>query len=272
MERLTLEETHSALLGILTEFDRVCREHDLKYSLAYGTLLGAVRHKGFIPWDDDVDVVMPRPEYERFYSLVKEGKIKFGDQFFLSEDRGKKAFYPFLKLMDKNYSIKRWSQREVPYLYIDIFQVDGAPSEPSAIKKLFRKRLKYCAIMALARWAVPEHKWMLILRALGLPFYLGATIYGNSRAANKINALSAKHDFHTSELCGGFSFGTNKWLLPRDKFCNYVDLEFEGHLFKGIADWDAWLTARYGIDYMTPPPENKRWQHNLKVYRSETSN
>ncbi len=263
----TIDEIHSALLGILTEFDRVCRENDLRYSLAYGTLIGAVRHKGFIPWDDDVDVVMPRPDYEKLYSLVKEGKIKLGSQFVLTEDRGKKAFYSFMKLMDTTYTLKRWSQKEVPYLYIDIFQIDGAPSEQADVDKLYHKCLKYSAIMALARWAVPEHKWMLILRALGFPVYLGATIYGMSRAANKINMLAAKNDFDTCERSGRFSFGTARWTLPRESFCNYVDLEFEGHLFRGIADWDQWLTMIYG-DYMTPPPEGKRWQHNLKVYRT----
>ena len=63
MKRLTLEELHDALLEILVEIDKVCREHGLRYTLAAGTLLGAIRHKGFIPWDDDADIYMPRPDY-----------------------------------------------------------------------------------------------------------------------------------------------------------------------------------------------------------------
>ena len=264
MRALTLEETHGALLEILVKFDEICKEHGLPYSLAFGTLLGAVRHKGFIPWDDDVDVVMPRPDYERFYDMVQSGEIDLGDRFVLSADRGKKAFYPFLKLMDKTRPIKRWSQKEVPYLYIDIFPLDGAPQEEKKLKKLRKKSFKYSAIMALARWAVPEHRWMLIFRVLGFPFYLGATLYGMSRAARKAAELAQKTKYEESENCAVFCFDPDRWLLPREAFTQYTELPFDGYNFQAVAAWDEWLTLCYG-DYMTPPPQNKQFKHNLKV-------
>ncbi len=261
---LSLEETHTALLGILIKFDEICKKHGLEYSIAYGTLIGAVRHKGFIPWDDDVDVVMTRPEYERFYQMVKSGEIDLGERFALSEDRGKEAFYPFLKLMDKRYSIERFSQREVPYLYVDIFPLDGVPEEEAKLEKARKKRLKYSAILALARWAVPEKKWMLILRALGFPFYLGCALYGMPRAVKKANENALSYAFEESENCSLMCFDREMWLLPRECFTRFCDIQFEGHTFRAIEDYDRWLKAVYG-DYMTPPPENKRVKHNLRV-------
>ena len=142
MKRLTLDEMHEALLGILSEFDRVCREHDLKYTLAAGTLLGAIRHKGFIPWDDDVDVYMPRPEYEKFRKLVLEGNV-LSEHFTLSKDRGKGTYYPFLKLMDDRYPIKCPNHIEVPYLFLDIFPVDGMPSSAAEREKVYKKERKW---------------------------------------------------------------------------------------------------------------------------------
>lgn len=267
MKTLTLEETHAALLEILVKFDEICREHGLKYSLAYGTLIGAVRHKGFIPWDDDLDVVMPRPDYERFYNMVQSGEIDLGERFVLSADRGKKAFYPFFKLMDKNYCVKRWSQKEVPYLYLDIFPLDGAPKGEKAIKKAFSRRLKYCGICALTRWAVPEKKWMLILRGLLFPFYLGCVIYGAPRASRKANRNAMANSFETSEYCGAFSFGTVKWVMKSEKFAHLIELPFEGKQFLAIEDYDEWLTLIYG-DYMQLPPENKRITHGMKVWKN----
>ena len=124
MKRLHLEEIHQALIGLLDEFDRICREYNLNYSLSYGTLLGAVRHKGFIPWDDDADVNMPRPDYEKFLELAKNGAL--GEHFCISKDRGKGTYYSFTKLMDKRYPIHCPNHIEVKYLFLDIFQIGRA--------------------------------------------------------------------------------------------------------------------------------------------------
>ena len=268
MERLTLEQTHEALLGILIEFDRVCRENGLHYSLAFGTLIGAIRHKGFIPWDDDVDVIMPRPDYDKLYELVKSGQIKLSEHFLLSEDRGKKAFYPFFKMMDDRYAVKSWSHIEVPYLFVDIFPIDGAPTGEKAREKLYKRRLHYSGVCALARWAVPENKWSVLLRFVLFPFYLGCTIYGKARASRKANYYALQNNFETCEYGSTFNFGTKKWVLKRDQFLNLIEVPFEGHSFYAIADYDEWLRMIYG-DYMQPPKEGKRISHSLRVCRRE---
>ena len=99
MQELTLREIQLAELEILIEFDRICKLHNLKYSLAAGTLLGAIRHKGFIPWDDDIDVCMPRPDYEKFIELFRSSVNTA--KFDMSSDRGAQAPYPFVKMLHK---------------------------------------------------------------------------------------------------------------------------------------------------------------------------
>lgn len=266
MERLTLEETHSALLGILTEFDRVCREHDLKYSLAYGTLLGAVRHKGFIPWDDDVDVVMPRPEYERFYSLIKDGTIVFGEHFVLAEDRGKKAEYPFLKLMDDRYLLKSRTHLEVKHPYVDVFPVDGYSEEKG--KKLHRKFMVLDFCVDMTRWYILDKWWLYVLRVLCFWWYIPFFIWGRRHIIAKINRIAQKYPFEEHERVDCTSWGATSDPVPRSYYDSYCELEFEGKKFYAVSAWDEWLTNRYG-DYMVPPPQKKqKLTHCTKIYKN----
>lgn len=259
---LSSDEIHSALLNILVEFDRICRKHQLRYSLAYGTLIGAVRHKGFIPWDDDIDVLMPRPDYEKFRELARNGELS--EHFLISEDRGKKAFYPFIKVMDDRYRIETHTTREVPFLFLDVFPLDGAPETEKEIKRKFARRKFYNAMEAGARWAVPERKRYLILRLVGLPFYLFGTLYGNAHACNKAWKNAIKDDYDRCDKCAVFVFCYSKAVMDKRMFSELTELEFEGKKFLAISAYDEFLKKVYG-NYMTPPPPSKRKSHTFKV-------
>lgn len=269
MTYLTLPEIHEALLAILVEFDRVCRENGLRYSLAYGTLLGAVRHKGFIPWDDDVDVVMPRPDYEKLYALGKEGA--FREPFFLTEDRGKKAFYPFMKLLDGRYRIKSSSHIEVPNLYLDIFPVDGVPEcNKKQRKKLYNKELFYGFVVTMNLWYVFSDRWWgYILRPFFFWFYPIWMCYGRARAVRKLRTLLLKYPFEECDMCDCRAWGRTMDDIPRSYYENLTEVEFEGHKFYAFAEYDRYLSVRYG-NYMELPPVNKRQTHHIKTYRVET--
>ena len=267
---LSLDGIHEGLLGILVEFDRVCKEHNLCYSLMGGTLLGAVRHKGFIPWDDDIDVMMPRPDYERLYRLVQSGTVKFNEHFLLSEDRGKKAFYPFLKLMDDRYRIKSTTHVEVPFLYIDIFPIDGVPDLPEKdLEKMRRKRVFCQFVVCMTQWYVFSPKWWgYVLRVLLFWFYPIWICYGRARAIRKEQALLAKYPYEKYERCGHLSWSPRRREMDRKIFDSMCELEFEGHHFRAMTEWDGWLTDYYG-NYMKIPPVRKRMTHSLKVIKSE---
>lgn len=262
MQQLSLKEIHSALLEILVEFDRVCRENDLKYTLDYGTLLGAVRHKGFIPWDDDVDVSMPRSDYEKFYALVTSGKIKLKDHFEISSDRGKNAVYPFLKLMDKRYKLKCYSHVEVPYLYMDIFPIDGVPDLPDKeLKKLRKKEAWYNFIVGTTKWYTFNSRFGFIAWVFGFWFYLPFVCYGRARAIRKLRRLLLKYSDEECSRVDCRAWGTVYYLVSKECFENYCEIEFEGKKFMSVSDWDQRLTSRYG-NYMTPPPVSKQKTHH----------
>ncbi len=260
-----MDEVHGVLLGLLTEFDRVCRENGLRYSLAYGTLLGAVRHKGFIPWDDDVDVIMPRPDYEKLYELGKQGV--FGEKYALSEDRGKKALYPFMKLLDLGCRIRSTSHIEVPYLYLDIFPADGVPAcTPKERKKLYHKELFCNFVVSMNLWYIFADRWWgYVLRPFFFWFYLIWMCYGRARAIGRLRKLLLKYPFEECEMSDNRSWGQTLDDVPKSYYDDLIELDFEGHKFFGFAEYDKFLTIRYG-DYMTPPPPRKRQTHHLKAY------
>ena len=266
---LSLDKVQEGLLGILIEFDRVCREYNLCYTLMGGTLLGAVRHKGFIPWDDDIDVLMPRPDYERLYALLHDGTIKLSEHYLFSEDRGKKAPYPFIKMMDDRYHIKSWTHVEVPYLFVDVFPADGVPDLPEKkLAKIHRTELFYNFVVSMTKWYVFSDKWWgYVLRVFLFWFYPIWIIYGKNRAIKKLHKLLLKYPYEEYELCDHRSWGMRKNPVSKKIFDSIGELEFEGHMFCAINDWDMWLTRYYG-NYMKLPPESKRKTHNLKVVKT----
>ncbi len=270
MKYLTIDEIHGALLGMLTEFDRVCRAHGLRYSLAYGTLLGAARHKGFIPWDDDVDVMMPRPDYEKLYALMKSGEAGLSPHFWISDDREKGALYPFMKLVDDRFTVKSSSHIEIKNLYLDIFPADGVPDvSPKERKKMFRKELFCNFVISMNLWYVFADKWWgYVIRPFFFWFYLIWMCYGKKRAIRRIRGLLLKFPFEECEMCDNRAWGQTMDDIPKSYYDDLIEMEFEGHKFFGFAEYDKFLTIRYG-DYMTPPPPKKRQTHHLKVYRNE---
>ena len=119
MENTLQIDIKKICLDILVEFDAFCRKNNLKYSLAYGTAIGAVRHSGYIPWDDDIDVMMPRSDYEKLLSIFSnDGNYK------LFNDSMPDYYYQYAKIVDVNYPIKEFNRKEkLMGLWIDIFPV-----------------------------------------------------------------------------------------------------------------------------------------------------
>lgn len=268
MRQLSKNEIQQCELNILVEFDAFCKENGLTYSLVGGTLLGAVRHKGFIPWDDDIDVGMPRYDYERFMSLVKARDYKLSDKFFVLPDRGRDASLPYAKVIDKTTSVPPEVEAKTESLWIDVFPFDGCPADAKKAKKLFKKAKHYRHIIVYNHFKFSHFKG--IKKPLYMLYSIYARTFGLQRAINKLHKLACSCPCKNAERVAGVVWGLYGMgeIISGNSFEQTVELEFEGKCFSAIHNWDEYLTGLYG-DYMTPPPENKRQSHKLIAYINE---
>ena len=261
---LTLDELQYELLEMLLKFDTFCKEHELRYSLDSGTLLGAVRHKGFIPWDDDLDVNMPRPDYERLLSIQSE----LPEGFYIVNAKNSRFAYGFSKLCTDAIRAQEPSYEGSvdEMLWIDIFPTDGLPSndvEADMVWKRVRKTTKRNV------WDSVNHQSEQGIRKVikivgGTLFRLGKP---QERMLSAISEAASNPGYENAERVGCFVGSEDKfWSLPKDAYEKTVTLEFEGHMLPCMSCWDEFLTKLYG-DYMQLPPETQRQTHCLKAWR-----
>lgn len=268
VKELSLREIQLAELEILIEFDRICKLNNLKYSLAAGTLLGAIRHKGFIPWDDDIDVCMPRPDYEKFIDLFSGSADT--DKFDLSSDSGKNARYPFVKMLNKDVFIEEKGFKEVDYVWIDIFPMDGLPDNTEKATKILKKTKFYRSLIIVSKYKSARYYKGKYSR---LKFYLAriyAKLYGEKRLIKNSIKFAKRYPYETAEYIGNViwgAYGIGERVL-KTEFLETLNCQFENCEFEIMSCWDNHLKKIYG-DYMQLPPAEKRTVHGIKAYRAE---
>ncbi len=242
-------------LEMLVEVKRICNKNHIKYSLIGGTLLGAIRHKGYIPWDDDADVGMLREDYEKF-RIVCESELD-ADKFYFQDDRNTEGYrWGYGKLRRKNTLFMRENQSHLDFgqeVFIDIFPLDFAPDN-TLLRKL---HAFHCFCIRKILWApvgarVEKNifkKWVykVLERIPKECIYSHYYKYINSRNSSntvRLNLFPTRRPY-------GFAIAFFKEL---------VDVMFEGENFPGSKYFDAYLTIKYG-DYMKLPPEEERKVH-----------
>ena len=258
------------ILSILKEFISICKDNNLTYYALGGTLLGAVRHKGFIPWDDDIDIGMPREDYEKF---KKKASNALPENYkFLSEDTSnyKKAFSVIRDDSTKiimNYS----NEEQEESLWIDIFPLDGMPTNPLK-KKYHSYRYLYTRMMvqlsqfnSLVNQKKENRPWLekVIIRIANVIKI--EKVVSFSWAQKKYLQTIKKYSFNES-FAGNYT-GAYKLreIVPSDYFGQPVLLQFEDLKLSCPHKFREYLTAIYGADYMQLPPEDKRNQHHYKI-------
>lgn len=271
MKKLTAKEIKKVELEILLEFADFCDENNLTYALAYGTLLGAVRHQGFIPWDDDIDVVMPRNDYSRLISLAASGLFPNSLKVESTETSG---YLPaFAKVVNPNIEVS--SGRNVDNakenLWIDIFPLDGIPNSSFKQKVLYLKSkiLGTLSVVTTLNW---HYKSTFIMQAAVFLFGpIGRHIPLERWASKKLQDLCIRIPYNEASLIGVIAWGsgTNE-ILPRSTYENLTELSFEGHSFKAPKDYHLVLKKQYGKEYMKLPPESQRVSHELDAYFKTT--
>ena len=246
MEEISLEKKQRIILDILTDIDEFCREQDIPYSISSGTLLGAVRHGGFIPWDDDADMFMLRDDFERFTKLYKNRKYHLlyntvnDDEFF--KEGYAKVSDPNTFMIDKNAKKKCG-------VNVDIFPLDYVPSNEKE-RKRYMKRVKRLHNRLHHR----HYKdFFSILKS-----YYHSLDWWWKKCYQEIWDSKYKDSDLVAHILGTRDLKT---VINKNLFDTLVDIEFEGRKLKSFKDTDSYLTMVYG-DYMTPPPIDKRQGHH----------
>lgn len=283
---LSVEQHKQRALQILLEVASFCDENNIRYFLAYGTLIGAVRHKGFIPWDDDVDIQMPRPDYERFAAAFNKRCRNNNILAVMPDDP--RAKHTFMKVCDfdtvKVENAVRTEQGTELGIDIDVFPVDGLYEDNQRYSAAFsEKKILYrrYRIIGLRLYTGDLH--VDLTSGLKLIKRISTIAYGKicnfflkswkkEWILQQMHLLETEIDFDTATVVGSNCSMDDIFddRYPKECFASNVLVEFEGHLLRAPVGYDVILTKQYG-DYMTPPPVSQQvTHHGNKVYAKIT--
>lgn len=268
-KEITLEELKELELSILSSVHEICKSENLIYSLGGGTLLGAVRHQGFIPWDDDIDIMMPRPDYDAFieYCLTHETGLKI--RCFQTDktytDLSAKVYLPNTILEDNTSK----DDGEAIGVFIDIFPIDGLGNTYKKAVKAFKATSFKRNLLVAAQWKKffksKTHPWYY--EPFRFAFFLLSRCINRAKTFKKV--LKKYENINFNEVNFAAAVGgayREKEILPREVFTEYCLLTFENAEFCAITSYDRYLSSIYG-DYMKLPPEEKRVSHHtFKAY------
>lgn len=275
ISREDLEKMKQIELEMLIELDRICRKNGIKYNLCAGTLLGAVRHKGFIPWDDDIDVRMLRSEYEKFCTACKTDLDR--DRFFLQTHETDPGYrWEFGRILRNGTEYVRIGQeklRQKTGIFIDIFPSDGIPKGNLA-KKFYYKSAFVCrkVLWSPVGARICDKRWqrfgfrILSLIPASVPFAVFRFLASefDERRTERVCCMGLKADknvFDDNEKI-------QKFGLKREWHTELIELEFEGHMFWAPKDYNGWLLEAFGSRYMElPPVEKRKIHHTVSCYK-----
>lgn len=270
MKKLTDKEVKQIELDILEYVHNFCEENGLKYIMNYGTLIGAVRHKGFIPWDDDIDIAMPRKDYEIFLKYVMEhGK----EQSVRIVSPKTSSCYAYLaaKVCDTNTIMEEENFKRDGLemgVYVDVFPIDGLGTKSEAKKNFNATRFERELLVA-RNWKrffrSKTHAWYI--EPVRFAFWIMSRFVSTSKLVDRVETYYAKFPVEKSQcaavVCGSYR---EKEILPAEVLNTFSEVEFEGKQFMAFEKYDDYLSSIYG-DYMKLPPKDKQVSHHMfKAY------
>ncbi|MDO4811213.1 MAG: LicD family protein [Eubacteriales bacterium] len=256
-------------LELLTQVHEICVSQGLRYSLAGGTLLGAVRHGGFIPWDDDIDILMPRPDYIKLAEYCKTHETPFR---YMSHETDKQYCYLFAKACARNTVLEEENDNRnngIGGVYIDIFPIDGLGDTHAAAKAYLQKCRFDIELLVAYAWQKfrPSKTRAWYYEPIRFGFFALSRMIDPHKVICRIEQHALQVDFDSASLCGSYGgVYRSREILPAKVYSELCDIPFEGQSFKAMKDYDAYLRCLYG-DYMQLPPEKDQVSHHLfKAY------
>lgn len=261
LKEITIDELKDIQLEILDYVDSFCQKHNIMYSLACGTLLGAIRHKGFIPWDDDIDIQMLRPDYEKFITLFKKEQH---ERFYI-QTKSDYVDIPYAKVSTNDTVLIEEHSRNITGVNIDLFPIDGVKD-----LKDFNKRHK--KVLRLYQWYSIKNFEYSRCPSLFAKLKLAIKkllLFGmsNTDIQTKIENIAQKYSIeecdYLFEMVAGRIY---KNPFHKDAFTSTFNTPFEDKEYHALNGYDEYLKACYG-DYMKLPPKEKQvTHHNFKAY------
>ena len=274
MKEVTFEESRKIQLDILLYFDAFCKQNGLQYSLGEGSLIGAVRHKGFIPWDDDIDLLMPRKDYDRFRKIYN-GKYRL-----ITLKTEKQWWSCYSRLTDER-TIVEWNKSKGIYhgLWIAILPIDNFPDDPHEWQRI-SPRIGFWKTIGYMKRAQKQNS--LFQYDKNTSFFrntkeitkrLFLKSVPNRVIGRKLESLITKFNNTQTKNKGSMACVWHApWVFPASVFSSYVEMDFEGYKLPVIKDYDVYLRCQYG-DYMQLPPVEERIpKHNYKAYWKDNNN
>lgn len=260
MHEMTIEEVKKTELDILSDVTSFCDNNKIEYFLAYGTLIGAVRHKGFIPWDDDIDIWMPRKDYDKFKTLYNE-KNKGGIYFSVCpEDKISK--HSFVKVINTSTAkLESGFSYENGYLGvdIDIFPLDGQPDDDAEFLQWFKKLFKHYKLFSFLNLDTSKSFKRKIANIV-----FSVMSGGKKNLLKKTASLHAKYPYNECKYIGTVEsmYNRENQRYKKEWFAKSVLMDFEGKKFKAPIGYDEILIQTYG-DYMKLPPKEEQVTHHV---------
>ena len=266
MKQLTIEDAKQIELEILDYIDTLCKKHNINYIINYGTLIGAVRHQGFIPWDDDIDLSMPREDYQRFINIFQKEKSKYK---LLSLETDKNYFNNFIKITDSTTKIidTRNTKTYESGVFIDIFPMDRF-DDPKVIDTCYKlESFKLLSFSKHKNIVYGDSKLKDLIRTFfWFIFRPISPRYFASQIEKQIQKYRVKDGKYIAFIPSKFK---EKEVFAKEVFEDLIEVPFEYLMLSAPKQYDTILKQYYG-DYMTLPPKEKQfYSHEFEAYQLE---